>query len=87
MKIKPFNLILQNTNIVTENNKPLQIKNELYNEILKLREKNKKRDEKVIPISQCNINWDYKRHGDDWNCMVKFKLSSVNVVNDSRQLT
>ncbi len=70
IKVEPLNIILQNTNIVTRNDKPIQIRNELYQKILEFRKNKLKHDEKVIPIEQCNMSWDYNKHGDDWNCLV-----------------
>ena len=74
LKIKPYNIILQNTKIISNSNRAIHIKNELYQKIMKLRNDKRSKDEKVIPIEKCNINWNYKKHGNDWNCMVNIIL-------------
>jgi len=79
IKVEPLNIILQNTSIVTRNDKPIQIRNELYQKILEFRKNKLKNDEKVIPIEQCNMNWDYSKRGDDWNCLVNKKLIIVSM--------
>ena len=30
-----------------------------------------------IPIQECQINWDYSMHGDNWSCFVKIQINLV----------
>ena len=79
LKVKPYNIILQNTNFISNSNRAIHIKNELYQKIIKLRNDKKAIDEKMIPLEKCNINWDYKKHGKDWNCYVISELIIVSM--------
>jgi len=100
MKFKhsPKNLIIKQPKIIMDqNNDPLKLPKEIMqvsNDFLtpKINTSLNKSMKAYIPLEECNRNWDYKLHGDDWQCMVNinfikyFNIISVNAEKDNPQL-
>ena len=77
MKHSPKNLIvntpdfvLKHPNMTVLPKEVIQSNNQIYKN-KNYNENNEEENKKVyIPIEDCNKRWDYKVHGDDWQCLV-----------------
>lgn len=75
VKMFPFNIIINKPDVIVNNpHKQIYLDNRLFDKPLEI-ESGKKKGKKVvmrsIPIDDCNKTWDYKLHGEDWDCMVR----------------
>jgi hypothetical protein len=96
MKHSPKNLIINSPDFILDNPEITMLPKETIqsnNQIYKHQNfsdsdsfndnKNASKDNKkvYIPIEDCNKEWDYKVHGDDWQCLVFIYLINLNYFN------
>ena len=73
-KASAYNIILNKPGLVVKNKEKLTIDNTLLH---KMRLDNSYSENVIarsVPLQDCNKNWDYRDHGENWNCMVGLLL-------------